>query len=192
MITVTTLSKTRSRFAVLVFFILIVAVSYLFIYPEVLSLRTQTLEVESNSLDVRGVYWELPLASVDSLTLSSNRLIVEGKYAPLVGSFGMRGISRTIPSELVVSTMFRDSLRLWGQSDAFHIIIGKDIIDRTIMNLRTGQRFSFRIPFIDYYEILHFYNGLGDTSIATFAFGKKGQDQQSLMGYILITKRVAK
>ena len=165
----------------------------LLLYPEILSLSSRVLETESDSLEVRGVYWTLPLASVDSLTLVSNELTIKGKYLPFIRHSRLRQITRAIPPKLRAAELYPDrGWTTWFEGDVIRNIIGHSGFWRSVSNLHTHSRFSFAIPFKDYYQILKFYHGSGDTSVAIFAFGKHGQDEQSLMGYILITNRVPK
>ena len=184
---------TRRSLFVIATAVVLLTVAGLLLHPEILSFSPHSLEVKSESLNVRGVYWKLPLACVDSLTLVSNKLTVQGKYLPLLGYYAMRAIRRSIPSVVRATELHPDNgWTTWTESDLTFGPAGRTIFWRSIVNRKTGQHFSFAIPFKDYFEILNFYHGPGDTSVAIFAFGKIGQDAQSLMGYILITNKVPK
>ena len=188
----TSVIKTRGRIFSFAAGLLLLTCLALFLYPEIVSLSTHPLATESNTLNVNGVYWKIPLASVDSVSLRSGELIVRGRYFRFLGAYSARKITRAIPATLDAASLQPDNgWTIWQQSDAMHYIIGQSIW-RTIFNLHTGQKFSYALPFVDYFEILRFYHGRGDTSVAVFAFGKSGQDEQSLMGYILITSRGGK
>lgn len=170
--------------------ILMLAIAGIWVSPEVIPLSPQPLELKSDSLHVQGVYWKLPFAGVHSLTLASIKLTVSGKYLPFLPFHRMRWLSQSIPPPLRANGLSPDNgWTTWSESDLIVRTAGRNVFGRSIRNLQTGQRFSYAIPFKDYYEILKFYHGSGDTSVAIFAFGKRGQDQQSLMGYILITKK---
>ena len=171
--------------------ILLLAIAGILVFPEVIPLSPQPLELKSDSLHVHGIYWKLPFAGVHSLTLASSKLTVSGEYLPFLPFHSMRWLSQSIPPSLRANGLRPDNgWTTWSESDVRVSTAGKNGFWRSIMNLQTGERFSYAIPFKDYYEILKFYHGSKDTSVAIFAFGKRGQDQQSLMGYILITNKV--
>lgn len=185
------MNKKRRTLLMIAAAILLLAIAGILVSPEVISLSPQPLELKSDSLHVLGVYWKLPLAGVHSLTLASNKLTVSGEYLPFLPFHSMRWVRQSIPPSLRANGLRPDNgWTTWSESDLIVSTAGKNVFWRSIMNLQTGQRFSYGIPFKDYYEILKFYHGSRDTSVAIFAFGKRGQDQKSIMGYILITKKV--
>jgi hypothetical protein len=184
--------KVLRKLLMIVIAIVALACASLLMYSEILSFSPRPLDTESDSLDVCGVYWKLPLASVDTLTLLTNRLTVKGKYLPFLGgSLGLRRITRTIPPGLDATKLYPDSgWTTWYGGDVIRHFIGRNVFWWSIMNLHTGQQFSYAIPFKASCQILRFYHGSGDTSVAIFGFGRTSQDEQSLMGYVLITNRV--
>ncbi len=170
--------------------LILLACAGLILYPEVLSLSFHPLETKSDSLDVSGVYWTLPLANVDSLSLISDKLTVTGKFLPFPGIFGEHRISRTIPRTLAVMKLRPDyGWTVWTVSDLVVNRAGKNIFWHSIMNLQTGKRFSFAVTSKDFYPDFRFYHGRGDTSVAIFAFAKSSQSEKNMMGYFLITGR---
>lgn len=165
----------------------------LMLYPELLSLSPHPLDTKSNSLDVRGIYWTLPVANVDSLALVSNELTVTGKLLPFPGLLGKHQISRTIPGALFATKLQPDyGWTTWTVTDLIINPAGKNIFWHSIMDLQSGKRFAFAVKSKDFYPIFKFYHGRGDTSVAIFAFAKSGRGKKSMMGYLLITGKVSK
>ncbi len=173
----------------LLIFIVIVflAGAYFCFSPEVFSYFPHALHVTSSSYSVRGVYYVLPLSGVDSISLDSRELKVKGEPASWCSFLGLREISRTLPTDLAPSNVMPEGQTKWWQSDVI-MWNGGDEWTRTFVNRQTLERFSLGDPFNSAYQIRKQYHGGPDTSIMVFAFGKKGQDPTTWMGYILITK----
>lgn len=183
----------RYKLLVVAAVVLFLACAGMIFYPEVLSLSPHPLETKSDSLDVHGVYWTIPLANIDSLALISNKLTVTGRLQPLPELLGIHQISRSIPKTLFATRLQPDyGWTTWRVSDLVINHAGENIFWHSIMDLQTGKRFSFAVPSKDFYPIFQFYHGRGDTSVVTFAFAKSGRGEKSMMGYFLITDRVSK
>ena len=142
----------------------------------------QNLQIESSVFHVKGVYWELPLAGVQNLSLDSNKLSVTG----YCDSVNICSITKTIPPGLAVKNLYLDNHPDWYESDV--VIQDSNFYKRTYFNRRSEARFSYKIPFNSFYRIQHVYHSKGDTTIIVFAFGKMKQDVHKWMGYIFITK----
>jgi hypothetical protein len=180
----------------LLFPILFVASNYLF--PQVPKYsarplntkRPPHLNIHDDSLLVRGIFWELPLAGVQTLVLDSNKLEVIGDSISSSGAVGLCEITKIIPSELTATKLEKDTSRAWFESDAISCY-GNNFTHcyRTIHKFSTGESFCYEEPFRSFYQIGHTYLGQRDTTVMVFAFGKMNQDTTKWMGYILITKR---
>lgn len=152
--------------------------------------RPSHLNIHDDSLLVRGVYWELPLAGVHTLVLDSNKLEVTGDSGSSSGVVHLAKIIRTIPPELVATKLVKDTSRTWFESDAIPCY-GANFTHCywTFQKISTGQSFCYEEPYRSYYQILHVYLGRQDTSVFTLAFGKMNQDTVKWMGYIIVTRR---
>ncbi len=150
--------------------------------------QSHPLEIRNATLSVRGLYWDLPLAGVDSLFLRINELTAKGPCDTTSGEVPRCQVTRLIPPELAVSNLVQVHQSPWRESH----LLDADSINGTwyisFRNTRTGDRFAFGDPFHSYYQIVHEYHGQADTVVFAFAFGKARQDVKKWMGYILITK----
>ena len=168
------------------FFILTGSSNYL--YPQGSLYSPHPLHVKNASVSVQGVYWQLPLAGVDSITLNSDKLTVKGHCESTAGKFNPCEVTRTIPSELAVTKIVPDTQSAWLDSGVIMRNIDGTEWYRSFTKPSTGDRFSYEDPFHRTYQIGHGYKGQGDTVIIVLAFGKMKQDAKTWMEYILITK----
>ena len=148
------------------------------------------LNIHDDSLLVRGVYWELPLAGVHTLNLDSNKLEVIGDSVSPSGVVHLTKIIHKIPHELVATKLVSDTSGVWFESDAISCYGGNFLhCYWTFYKFSSGQSFCYEEPSRSYYQILHLYLGRQDTAVFTMAFGKMNQDTTKWMGYIIVTRR---
>ena len=173
------------------FVLLILAGAYFYGYPEVLSYFPHPLHAGPSSVSVHGIYYQLPLAGVDSVSLESDQLRVIGRFLPPLNVIGSRHIARQIPQRMVVSHLTLDDSSVWHETDMVirNLDESRDYWKRSFLNMRTGDRFWYGDPFLSWFQVGHVYRGQKDTSVIVFAFGKMGQDAKTWMGCILITNR---
>ena len=146
------------------------------------------LVIRKATLTVRGVYWHLPLAGIDSLELRSDTIIVKGPCSESPLDSSRCAITRTVPSDLIAGNLVQVFNLPWHEADYSSSTVGDSVWERPIFNIKTNDRFSFGDPFNSHYQLAHEYQGLADTVVFVYAFGKKGQDAQKWMTYILVTK----
>jgi hypothetical protein len=176
-----------NRYSLPLVIILILVGSRNYLYPQDSLYSPHPLHVKDASVSVQGVYWQLPFAGVDSITLNSNKLTVKGHCDSSTAILNLCEVTRTIPSELAVTKVIPDTQRAWFESDVITGTMGNPEQWRKFYN-RTGDRFYIGDSFHSLYQIGHTYQGPGDTIIIVLAFGKMKQDAKTWMGYILIAK----
>ncbi len=166
----------------------ILEAGFSFIHTQESLYQSHPLDIRNATLSVRGVYWEIPLAGVDSLVLESNELTAKGPCDTTSAEVRRCQVTRLVPPELVVGNLVQVHQSPWKESD----VLDADSINGTwymsFRNTSTGDRFSFGDPFHSYYQIIHEYHAVADTVVFAFAFGKVRQDAKKWMGYILVTK----
>lgn len=177
------------------FFVFIFVSSFLLITitrcerPIQISNSPHQLDITNNSkFKIKGVYWELPLKGVLSLTLESNQLNVKGNCGVTDIDSNLCEIKREIPAELRVKEVTPDTQHIWIESDLITTTMNDSAWNRKFVNIHSGGNFEIRDLFHCFYQIRRDYQGKADTTIIVFAFGKMGQDAKTWMGYILITK----
>jgi hypothetical protein len=196
--TMTSTNMHRIRYLLAAFFSSVLLGTSIYMFPQELEYSAHPLNttrpprrnIHDDSLLVRGIYWELPLAGVHALILDSNKLKVRGDSISSSGAVSLAEITRTIPSELTATNLKKDSSRVWSQSDLI-TCYGNNSTHcyRTFERFSTRESFCYEEPFRSSYQISHVYLGQKDTTAIVFAFGKMNQDTTKWMGYILITKR---
>lgn len=196
--TMTSTNMHRIRYLLATFFFPVLLGTSTYMFPQELrysahplnTTRPSLRNIHDDSLLVRGIYWELPLAGVHTLVLDSNKLKVTGDSISSSGAVSLAGITRTIPSELTAANLKKDSSRVWFESDLIACFENEFThCYRTFERFSTGESFCYEEPFRSSYQISHVYLGQKDTTAIVFAFGKMNQDTTKWMGYILITKR---
>jgi hypothetical protein len=151
--------------------------------------RPPHFNIHDDSLLVRGVYWELPLAGVHTLVLDCNKLEVTGDSISYSGAVCLSKITEIIPPELTATKLEMDTSGTWFESDVILCLGNDSHCYRTYDRFTTRESFCYEEPFRSLYQIEHTYRGQGDTTVIVFAFGKMNQDIAKWMGYLLITKR---
>ncbi len=150
--------------------------------------QPRQLVIRKANVPVRGVYWELPLAGVDSVWLESNKVNVLGPCDPSPGITTRCRVSRTIPINLRASNLVQVSKLSWLEEDIVLFTKGDSVSEKSVVHWGAGHSFRYGDPFDSAYRIALQYDGIADTAVLVYAFGKKGQDVHKWMTYILLTE----
>jgi len=158
--------------------IIVVACTFLYLYPEVMTHISQPLNVHSTSLSVNGFYYPINMSQLNKLAIDSSGIVLTGYNV----SFYKQSEEFNIVRDYPVKYSKQDSS--WVLLDT--IVTSTEHCIRTFLHKQSGKEFSVSLPLWNSYpEWITMKNGENEM-LLILSSGNWKQGEDVYLGFVEI------